>query len=207
MSFDDLRLQSKFESGLKGLGLRLDSDPYLQYLSLLHKWNKAYNLTAIRDPEEMVSKHLLDSLAILPWVNGSNMIDVGTGPGLPGVPIALARPELKVVLLDSNGKKIRFLQEVKRKLTLDNIEIVQTRAEDYQPKQGFDTVTSRAFSELSQMLAWTKHFIAPNGIWLAMKGRYPDAELTDIHNAFKVEQYHVPGIEGERHCVIVDNNS
>ncbi len=191
--------------GLRQLGLHLPTDGLLQYINLLHKWNHAYNLTAIRDPESMVIRHLLDSLAILPWVKGHRVLDVGSGAGLPGIPLALARPELHVVLLDSNGKKIRFLQEVKRVLLLENIDIVQTRVESYHQAQRFDTVTSRAFSSLEQMIHWTQHLIAVDGIWLAMKGRRPEAELAAIHHPYRVEPYRVAGIDGERCCVIVEN--
>ncbi len=191
--------------GMQQLGLDFAPDKLLQYLALLHKWNQAYNLTAIRDLNRMVTLHLLDSLAILPWVHGERILDVGTGAGLPGIPLALANPSLHVVLLDSNGKKIRFLQEVKRALKLDNIDMIQTRVESYHPTSRFDTVTSRAFSDLQQMLDCTAHLIAPDGIWLAMKGRHPEAELGCIHRAYRIESYTVAGIDGERCCVIVEN--
>jgi 16S rRNA (guanine527-N7)-methyltransferase len=187
------------------LGLDLPTDPFLQYLNLLQKWNQAYNLTAVIDIEAMVTLHILDSLAILPWVHGERLLDVGSGPGLPGVPLALARSDLQVVLLDSNGKKIRFLQEVKRVLALDNVEIVQMRVENYHPSSGFDTVTSRALSELETMIDWTRHLVAPKGIWLAMKGRRPDAELMPIHYSHRIETYTVPGLHGERCCVIINS--
>ncbi|GGI86723.1 16S rRNA (guanine(527)-N(7))-methyltransferase RsmG [Legionella impletisoli] len=197
-------IQDELAHGLKQLGLTLPIEPFLAYLQLLHKWNQAYNLTAVRDMSEMVSRHILDSLAILPWVKGKRLIDVGTGPGLPGIPLALARPDLEVVLLDSNGKKIRFLQEVKRMLSLTQIEVVHSRVENYHPTQGFDTVTSRAFSDLSQMLTWTSHLIALDGIWLAMKGRVPEIELQTLLHPYQVEPYTVPGLEGQRCCVIIN---
>ena len=193
--------------GMQQRGLDFAGDLMLHYLSLLHKWNQAYNLTAVRDKDAMVTRHILDSLAILPWVEGERLLDVGTGPGLPGIPIALARPSLHVVLLDSNGKKIRFLQEVKRSLSLDNVEIIQTRVEHYQVSARFDTITSRAFSSLDLMLAGTKHLISTDGVWLAMKGRRPDAELAAIHRPYHVESYTVDGIEGERCCIILRNNN
>ena len=139
------------------------------YLLLLDKWNKTYNLTAVRDIYEMASRHVLDSLAILPWVHGKNILDVGTGAGLPGIPLAIARPDLCVTLLDSNGKKTRFLEAVKRTLHLTNINIVQMRVESYRFAQGFDTITSRAFSQMDEMINLTKHLIANDGVWLAMK--------------------------------------
>lgn len=200
-------IKTTLEQGLGLYDLSPLIDPLSHYLLLLNKWNLAYNLTAIRDLESMVNKHLLDSLAILPWVQGPNLIDVGTGAGLPGIPVAIARPDLRVVLLDSNGKKLRFLQEVKRQLRLENLEIVHSRVENYRPAAGFDTVVSRAFSSLDQMLHWTHHLINDNGIWLAMKGRYPETELQAIRQPFRVETYSVQGIEGERCCVIIDNST
>ena len=206
---DHRQIERALSEGMQRLGLDCKDDGLLHYLELylqlLHKWNQAYNLTAVRDMDSMVTKHVLDSLAILPWVQGVRVLDVGTGPGLPGIPLALANPALQVVLLDSNGKKIRFLQEVKRALDLHNVEIVQTRVENYHPASSFDTVTSRAFSELQLMLNCTQHLIAPNGIWLAMKGRHPEAELVGIDRPYRIESYTVAGIEGERCCVIVEN--
>lgn len=199
------RIQSQLKAGLQQLGLDALGASLSDYLFLLNKWNIAYNLTAIRDPEVMVGKHILDSLAILPWLNGNYIIDVGTGPGLPGIPLALAKPDCNFVLLDSNGKKTRFLNEVKRQLNLKNVEIVQLRVENYHPTQGFDTVLSRAFSSLEQMIQWTQHLIADEGIWLAMKGRYPDAELNEIKQSCKIERYTVAGVEGDRCCVIIEN--
>ncbi|KTD52050.1 glucose inhibited division protein B GidB [Legionella quinlivanii] len=200
-------IEKELEKGLQQLGLSVSPEPLLNYLMLLQKWNKAYNLTAIRDLPAMLSKHLLDSLAISPWLQGPRLIDVGTGAGLPGIPLAIAHPHLQVSLLDSNGKKIRFLQEVKRQLDLSNIEIIESRVENYKPATGFDTVISRAFSDLSQMISWTKHLLASGGIWLAMKGRYPEIELSTIDQGYKVIPYSVPGLDGERCCIIIANTS
>ncbi|KTC86930.1 16S rRNA (guanine(527)-N(7))-methyltransferase RsmG [Legionella brunensis] len=191
--------------GLIELGIEADSARLLHYLFLLDKWNRSYNLTAIRDLDTMVTRHILDSLAITPWLHGTRILDVGSGAGLPGIPLAIYNPQLQIVLLDSNGKKIRFLQEVKRVLALDNVEIVQSRVENYHPSQGFDTVTSRAFSDLAQMLKWTYHLIGANGIWLAMKGRYPETELASINLPYQVKPYAVPGLDGQRCCVIIKN--
>lgn len=201
-----LDIKPLLEQGLEQFGLASISATLLDYLFLLKKWNVAYNLTAVRDLESMVNKHILDSLAILPWVKGGKIIDVGTGAGLPGIPLAIAAPEKNFVLLDSNGKKTRFLNEVKRQLNLKNLEIVQFRVENYHPAQGFDTVVSRAFSNLEQMVQWTEHLLAKEGIWLAMKGRYPDVELDKILQKCTVERYAVEGIEGERCCVLIKNN-
>lgn len=190
--------------GLQQLQLDIPCEGLLEYLQLLKKWNKAYNLTAVREPHEMIRRHLFDSLAILPWVKGRRIIDVGTGPGLPGIPLALARPDLEIVLLDSNGKKTRFLQEVKRTLALTQIEIVQTRVETYHPLDGFDTVVSRAFSDLTDFVDNTEHLLRPSGIWLAMKGKYPESELAGVSNPFQVKSYQVPGVDGDRCCVIIE---
>jgi 16S rRNA (guanine527-N7)-methyltransferase len=198
-------IQKQLELGLEQINLASLSAPLLSYLLLLDKWNAAYNLTAIRDLESMVNKHIFDSLAVLPWLKGDRILDVGTGAGLPGIPLAIAQPDKQFVLLDSNGKKVRFLQEVKRVLALKNLEVVQFRVENYQPTQGFDTVISRAFSSLEQMIYWTQHLVADHGIWLAMKGRYPEEELTALNKSYRVEQYTVQGIEGERCCVLIDH--
>ncbi|MFY7697796.1 MAG: 16S rRNA (guanine(527)-N(7))-methyltransferase RsmG [Legionella sp.] len=196
-------LFNRLSLGLKQLAIDISPDRLLDYLAILQKWNHSYNLTAVRDPEVMIGRHLLDSLAILPWVKGERILDVGTGAGLPGIPLAIALPSVQVVLLDSNGKKIRFLQEVKRALALDNIEIVQARAESYNPTSYFDSVISRAFSELQQMLTWTEHLVSKEGIWLAMKGRTPDMELSSISYPYRIENYFVDGVEGQRCCIII----
>lgn len=193
------------EHGLQTMGVAASAERLMNYLALLQKWNQAYNLTAIRELQDMVTHHILDSLAIIPWINGTRLLDVGTGAGLPGIPLAIARPDLHVTLLDSNGKKMRFLREVKRSLKLDNIEIVQSRVEVYHPPSGFDTVTSRAFSAMDTFIGYTHHLISQQGVWLAMKGRYPETELDTIQQRYRVETYSVPGLVGERCCVIVDN--
>ena len=195
--------KQRLTDGMRSLHLDIPCDGLLNYPTLLHKWNQAYNLTAIRDMTSMVTRHLLDSLAILPWLHGTNILDVGTGAGLPGIPLAIARPDLHIVLLDSNGKKTRFLQEAKRSLALNNIEIVQTRVEDYHPMHKFDTITSRAFSDLQQMLTKTHHLIAKDGCWLAMKGRNPETEVMNLTHAYKIEKYCVAGLDEERCCVII----
>lgn len=204
---NELTSKLALEHGLKQFNANELCEPLFQYLLLLNKWNAAYNLTAIRDLTEMVSKHVLDSLAILPWIQGQSIIDVGTGAGLPGIPLAIAQPQTHFVLLDSNGKKTRFLNEVKRQLDLKNLEVVQSRVENYHPAQGFDTVVSRAFSSLEQMIYWTQHLIAKDGIWLAMKGRYPETELNTIHQQYRVEEYKFDGVDGERCCVIIENTT
>lgn len=198
-------IEQLLNTSLEQWGLLAIKERLLTYLTLLEKWNKAYNLTAIRDSDDMVCRHLLDSLAIQPWIRGGRLLDVGSGAGLPGIPLAIANPNLSLVLLDSNGKKVRFLQEVKRVLKLDNVEVIQSRVENYHPPFDFDTVTSRAFSELAQMLKWTQHLIGKDSIWLAMKGRYPETELASINLPYQVNTYTVPGLDGERCCVIIQN--
>jgi len=181
------------------------TDSMLAYLSLLKKWNAVYNLTAIRDLNDMRSRHLLDSLAILPWIKENRILDVGTGPGLPGIPLALARPSFQVTLLDSNGKKVRFLREVQRQLKIANIEIVQSRLEDYQPSVKFDTIITRAVGEISLLIEYTQEMIAKEGLWLAMKGQVPVAELKRLSHPYFVEEYTLDDRVGKRCCVIVKN--
>jgi 16S rRNA (guanine527-N7)-methyltransferase len=174
----------------------------LAYLDLLAKWNRTYNLTAVRDPADMVSRHLLDSLAVLPFVHGKNLADLGSGAGLPGVPLAIARPDLAVTLVESNGKKARFLREAIRSLPLANVTVAQARVQD--ATGTFDTITARAFASLPDMLAWGGHLLAPNGRWLALKGRADPAELGAMPDGFRIIAIHelrVPGADGER-CVI-----
>lgn len=197
-------LQYQLEKGFAALGLQVSVDPFLEYLYLLAKWNQVYNLTAVRSMNLMVERHILDSLAVLPWIRGQRLLDVGSGAGLPGIPLALISTDRAVVLLDSNGKKVRFLQEVKRQLQLTNVEVVYRRAESYQPSQGFDTVISRALSDLEQMMSWTEHLINRQGVWIAMKGRYPEAELWALGCDYWVQPYSVPGLKGERCCVIIE---
>jgi 16S rRNA (guanine527-N7)-methyltransferase len=192
--------------GIADLSLNMPIEPLLSYLDLLQKWNKAYNLTAIRDKADMVVKHCLDSLSIAQFVQGNRLLDVGSGAGLPGIPLALQNPERPIVLLDSNGKKTRFLREVKRQLRLSHVEIIESRVEAYHPEERFDTITSRAFSELTPMIQWTEHLIADHGIWLAMKGRHPDSELASLQYPHQVIHYEVPYLPEERHCVIIQKH-
>ena len=205
---DRSALQTQLEQGIDALGLRLPADAVgrlLDYLALLERWNVAYNLTAIRDPAEMVTRHLLDALAILPYVQGDTLADLGTGPGLPGIPLAIATPGRQVLLVDSNGKRVRFLREAIRALKLEGVRAVQSRVEDVEGQ--FDCITARAFASLADMLGWGGHLLAPQGIWLAMKGKAPDEELPGLPAAFAVRGIHplrVPGLEtSERHLVVL----
>ncbi len=195
------QLLERLNNGLKQMGINSQSEKLIDYLMLLSKWNKAYNLTAIRDPIEMVDKHLLDSLSILPHVEGKRILDVGSGAGLPGIPLAITLPQCEVTLVDSNGKKTRFLQAIKRELNLSNINIIHGRVEHIIDEEKFDCILSRAFSDLEQMLKYTDHLIKPSGIWLAMKGRVPQQELESINHPYSVYHCEVPHVQQSR-CVV-----
>jgi len=172
---------------------------------LLVKWNAAYTLTAVRDPGEMVTRHLLDSLAVAPHLHGRRVLDIGTGPGLPGIPLAIARPALSFTLLDANAKKTRFVTQVVGELALNNVEVVQARVENYRPAEKFDTLVSRAFASIADMLDGARHLCAPEGRFLAMKGTYPEEELAAIPHGFASEvlALQVPGLAAQRHLVIL----
>lgn len=203
-----LTQQQDLEAGLRELNLNCSSlqlEKLLKYLELLQRWNKAFNLTAIRDPLQMVRLHLLDSLAIHPYIQGlKSIIDVGTGPGLPGIPLAILNPEINFTLLDSNGKKTRFLFQAINELKLTNASEINHRVEAYQPNQLFDAVISRAFSSISDMLNQCDHLVFDQGCFLAMKGKKPDSELSQMTKAYKVvevSEVNVPLIDSERHLI------
>ena len=192
------------ESGLTTLNLPHTVekiDQLLAFIKLIAKWNKAYNLTAVRNNEDMARLHILDSLAILPYIEGKRVIDIGTGAGLPGIPLAIFLPEVEFVLLDSNAKKTRFVQQVILELKLKNVSVIHSRAEDYQPELGFDSVTTRAFSSLPDMVKMTAHLLNPNGVILAMKGQIPEAELAEIKTTATLIPISVPEVEAER-CLV-----
>lgn len=175
----------------------------LDYVELLARWNATYNLSAVRDPLEMVTRHLLDSLAVAPWVRGHSLVDLGTGPGLPGIPLAIIAPERAVTLVDSNGKKTRFLRAAVRELGLANVQVLESRVEALRGQ--YDCVTARAFASLADMLAWGGHLLAPGGVWLALKGRVAPAELAAVPAPFvvqAVQALQVPGLDAER-CVVI----
>lgn len=179
----------------------------VQYVELLDKWNSAYNLTSVRDPAEMLVKHIMDSLAVAPFVKGERIIDVGTGPGLPGIPLAICFPDKHFTLLDSLGKRIRFLNQVKLQLGLHNVTPLQSRVEDHQPQPGYDIVLSRAFASLSDMIGWCAHLPASNGQFLAMKGAQAQEEIAALPDFVKVvasETLQVPELTGQRYLVIVE---
>lgn len=201
---DVAHLKSQLVAGITSLQIDANEEQIeklLHYLSLLDKWNKVYNLTAIRNPEEMLVKHLLDSLAIVSHIEGDNIIDVGTGGGLPGIPLAIMFPEKQVTLLDSNSKKTRFLVQAKAELDLVNVRVVHSRVEEHQPEQGYDAVVSRAFASLQDMLHWTQHLTNENGAWWAMKAQKEFEDLAELPKMFKVElivDLHVPGLDADR---------
>lgn len=179
----------------------------VQYVQLLDKWNSAYNLTSVRDPMEMLVKHIMDSLAVAPYIKGQRIIDVGTGPGLPGIPLAICFPEKEFTLLDSLGKRIRFLNQVKLQLGLKNVTPLQSRVEEHQPDPGYDVVLSRAFASLSDMIGWCAHLPANNGQFLAMKGAQAAEEIAALPDFVKVvanETLFVPELTGQRFLVIVE---
>ncbi len=201
--------QQQLSAGLKSMAITLSEsqqDLLLDFLTLLYKWNQAYNLTAIRDVNEMVSRQLLDSLSILNLLEGSRILDVGTGPGLPGIPLAVARPDCQFVLIDSNGKKTRFVQQAITTLGLDNATVVQTRVEAYSVLEKFDTITSRAFAALPKIVQLTQHLLADKGQLLAMKGTIPTEEIAELEARgyqIVVDPLHVPKNDAERHALRV----
>tara|TARA_Y100001973_G_scaffold103852_1_gene172066 strand:- start:673 stop:1308 length:636 start_codon:yes stop_codon:yes gene_type:complete len=199
----------QLSDGLAAMSLSLSESQQQQllaFLALLNKWNKAYNLTAVRDERVMVSRQLLDSLSILPWITTNHLLDVGAGGGLPGIPLAIVFPEKRFTLLDSNGKKTRFLNQCVLELGLSNVEVIHGRAEDCQPDQPFTQISSRAFTALENLVIWCGQLLASEGEFLAMKGQYPDDEVAALPAGWQVESSHslkVPGADGERHLLIV----
>jgi 16S rRNA (guanine527-N7)-methyltransferase len=191
-------------SGIASLNLNVTDqqvDQLLNFIKLIEKWNKAYNLTAIRDREEMARLHILDSLAIVPHIEGKRIIDIGTGAGLPGIPLAIFLPEVGFTLLDSNAKKTRFVQQVVLELKLKNVEVLHSRVENYHPEQRYDAVLTRAFASLPDIVKLTAHLLTEDGVLLAMKGQSLDAELAEITAKKSVISVSVPGTDVER-CLV-----
>ena len=204
----DAAIARDLEAGLGALGLDTALAPRLQvYLALLDRWNRAYNLTAIRDPREMVSKHVLDSLAMQPFVRAiGSLADLGTGAGFPGIPLALACPGLRVTLVESNGKKARFLREAVRTLHLDNARVAESRIEALDEPAAYDAITARALATLPLILQLGGHLLKPGGQLLAMKGARPDDEIAALPSGWQLQSVHaltVPGLAAERHLVAV----
>ena len=203
----DNSIKQSIIDGCERLGLRLSPravDCLNTYLTLLERWNRAYNLTAVRDPDAMVIRHLLDTLSILPWLEGPRVLDVGSGAGLPGIPLASIRPDYEFYLLDSNGKRTRFLTQVVAELQLANASVIRSRVEDYQPTTLFDSIVSRAFATLADMVVDAGRLCAPEGRLLAMKGVFPDDELARLPLDYVVVGVHplqVPHLDAERHLV------
>ncbi len=199
----------QLERGLATLGIALPEAAQcklLAYVALLQKWNKTFALTALRDPAKAVSHHLLDSLAVLPYVTQDSLLDVGSGGGQPGIPLAIARPDLAVTLLDSNSKKTAFLQQAVIELELKNVAVHCGRVEQYRPPEKFAGIVSRAFSELADFVTLSAALLAPEGRWLALKGVRPDDEIARLPESAAVDAVHrlaVPGVEGERHLVVL----
>jgi 16S rRNA (guanine527-N7)-methyltransferase len=176
----------------------------MTYTAMLEKWNQTFSLTAIHGPQQMVMRHLLDSLSLVPYIKGPRLVDVGSGAGLPGIPLALAFPEYEVVLLDSQTKKVRFIRQVVADLGMTNAIIAHTRVQDYHPQQMFDTVISRAFATLAEFAGATRHLCRTGGCMLAMKGKFPGQELEEIRHTGRtvnIIPVHIPGLEAQRHIV------
>jgi len=203
-------LDRRLENGAAEMGLSLgrgERNKLLQYLALLEKWNRVYNLTAIRDREKMVSGHLLDCLAVIPYVTGARVLDAGSGAGFPGIPVAVARPDIQVVLLDSNHKKAAFLRQAVADLQLKNATVVCERVETWQAAEKFDCIISRAFAEIAEFIALTGHLLASGGVFAAMKGVHPFEEIERLPPALRVRQVHafaVPGLGAQRHLVMIE---
>lgn len=201
--------RQKLQSGLKEMGLDLSGeqqDKLLAYVEMLKKWNKTYNLTALRDESQIISHHLLDSLTLPPYLEGAQtMLDVGSGGGQPGIPAAVCRPDLQITLLDANTKKTSFLQQAAIELELKNVCVVSGRVEAVQGLRA-DVITSRAFAELADFVNWTAHLLQDGGCWAAMKGVYPAAEIDRLPDSVcveRVDKIRVPQLNAERHMVIL----
>ena len=196
------------QAGIAEMGLVVSAEAQqklLAYLALLQKWNKVYNLTAVRDPLEMVTLHVLDSLSVLPYVQVNSLLDVGSGGGLPGIVLAICKPELQVTTIDTVQKKAIFMRQVKGELGLDNLQVVHGRVESYQPVEKFEAIISRAFSDLAMFVSLSKHLLALNGQWLAMKGQVPPLDLDGM--GVKVNQViplTVAGLQAERHLIVLE---
>lgn len=202
-------LNALLSNGLQQLNLVQPLDgkqqaKLIKYVELLDKWNKSYNLTAVRKPEQMVTRHLLDSLSISPYLRGKHILDVGTGAGLPGIPLSIVFPERQFTLLDSNNKKTRFVTQAVSELELSNVDVVQSRVENFQSAELFDTIITRAYSAIGEMVEQTSHLLVSDGTFLAMKGTNPVAEIDEMSSNYTVSENHVikvPGLEENRHLL------
>lgn len=200
--------ETQLVRGLAALGVALapkEIQKLLDYLVLLAKWNRVYNLTAVRDESKMVSHHLLDSLAVLPHISARRLLDVGSGGGLPGIPLAIARSDMRVTLLDSNHKKCAFLKQAAIELELGNVEVACERVEDFHAPEKFDVIISRAFADLGEFISGSCHLLAPNGTFVAMKGVHPHEEIGHLPPGYalkSVAKLDVPGLQAQRHLVL-----
>ena len=204
-----MTLATSLDAGLVEMALDLPVQAkaaLLAYLSLLIKWNKTYNLTAIHEPERMMTHHILDSLALTPHVEAGRLLDVGSGAGFPGIPLAIARPDLQVTVMDASQKKCGFMQQAVIELKLPNVNVVHARVEAYQAPEKFNQIVSRAFSELSDFVRLSGHLLAPGGHWLAMKGVLPQAEIAQLKAAhvLRALPLQVPGLDAERSLIIME---
>ena len=204
-------ISALFAEGLQKLQLALDSadqQKLLDFLALLQKWNAHYNLTSITEPAKMISHHLLDSLAIAPFVpqSATQILDVGSGAGFPGIPLAIYFPQKHWTLLDSNGKKTRFLTQAKLELNLQNVTIVQTRMEDWRPEQKFEVIVARAVGAIKSMVSQTNHLLSPSGKWLFMKSDYQQEDLENLNLPADIHPLSVPGVTAKRHLIIISQN-
>ncbi|MBT79878.1 MAG: 16S rRNA (guanine(527)-N(7))-methyltransferase RsmG [Alteromonadaceae bacterium] len=206
---DTVKLNEILLQGCEKLALDItteQADKLTGYVQRIDKWNKAYNLTSVRDPEQMMVKHILDSLAVTRFVSGKRVIDVGTGPGLPGMPLAIMLPDIEFTLLDSLGKRVRFMKQCAFELGLTNVTPVHCRVEEHEPAQPYDIVLSRAFASLKDMLHWCQHLVDSSGVFFALKGQFPQSEIDEVSDHFQigsVEALSVPDLTGERHLVTI----
>ena len=206
---DTVKLNEILLQGCEKLALDItteQADKLTGYVQRIDKWNKAYNLTSVRDPEQMMVKHILDSLAVTRFVSGKRVIDVGTGPGLPGMPLAIMLPDIDFTLLDSLGKRVRFMKQCAFELGLTNVTPVYSRVEEHEPAQPYDIVLSRAFASLKDMLHWCQHLVDSSGVFFALKGQFPQSEIDEVSDHFQigsVEALSVPDLTGERHLVTI----
>ncbi len=204
-----MSLASDLQQGINALRLKLSPQAQqrlLDYLALLRKWNKVYNLTALREPEKMVSHHLLDSLAVVPYIEARRILDVGSGAGLPGIPLAIARDDWRVTLLDSSHKKAAFLKQAAIELKLSNVTVCCERVEAWLPEQKFELIISRAVSDLAEFVTLSKHLLHEGGRFAAMKGVYPHEEIAQLPSGYRLEQViplKIPGLKAQRHLVMV----
>ncbi len=213
MDQQTLHIEQAITQGTQALGVDATETAVASlaaYVELLERWNRVYNLSAVRNPQEMVIRHILDSLSILPWVIGSKVLDVGSGAGLPGIPLAVMRPDWEFYLLDGNGKRTRFMQQSKVQLKLENIKVIRCRAEDYHPAHYFDSILSRAFASLSVMLSVAGRLCAPTGRLLAMKGELSEQELAELPAGYQlagIYPLNVPSLDAQRHLVHLSPDS